>query len=138
MANYHDFLRQVPLFAGLDDHELDAVDRTTTELNFPAGRVLLHEGRLAHEMFVVLDGTLEVTRDGEYIADIDTGGFAGEMALLSHSHRSSTVTAKTDVRLIHIDGREFATLLHEVPDIARKMLPVVASRVADSTDHHTH
>ena len=127
MTNYHDFLRQVPLFSGLDDHELDAVDRTSTELDFEAGRTLLTQGRLAHEMFVVLEGTLEVVRDGEHIADIEAGGFAGEMALLSHSHRNSTVVAKTDVRVIHIDGREFATLLREVPDIARKMLPVVAS-----------
>ncbi|HSB85569.1 MAG TPA: cyclic nucleotide-binding domain-containing protein, partial [Ilumatobacteraceae bacterium] len=79
---FHDHLREIPLFADLDDDELDAVARVATELDLPAGRVLMREGEFAHEMLVIITGTLEVTRDGEHIADIGPGGFAGEMALL--------------------------------------------------------
>jgi CRP-like cAMP-binding protein len=136
MSNYHDYLRKVPLFASLDEDELDAVDRTATNLTYEAGRILVYQGRLAHEMFVVMSGTLEVTRDGEHVADIEAGGFAGEMALLAHSHRGATVTAKTDVSVVHIDGREFSNLLREVPQIAVKMLPVIAGRVEDTIDSH--
>lgn len=133
---YHDELRKVPLFADLRADELDALAQTATGLRFEAGKVLMREGQVAHEMFVVLSGTLEVTRGGEHVADIGPGGFAGEMALLTHSHRTSTVTATTDVALLHIDGRSFSTLLEEVPQIAVRMLPVVASRVEASFDHH--
>lgn len=135
---YHDNLRKVPLFADLDDDELDAVGRAATELRFEPGRVLMKEGQIAHEMVVVVDGTLEVTRDGEHIADIGPGGFAGEMALLTGAARNSTVTAKTDIVVIHIDGRSFSTLLEDVPQIAVKMLPVVAARVTAASDHHSH
>lgn len=136
-SSYHDQLREVPLFAGLRSDELDALGRTATELRFEAGKTLMREGDLAHEMFVVISGTLEVTRHGQHIADIGPGGFAGEMALLTHTHRTSTVTTRTDVVALHIDGRSFSILLEEVPQIAVRMLPVVASRVTSSSDLHS-
>ena len=135
---YHDHLQQVPLFAGLTHPELDAVGQTATELDYEAGRVLMRQGARAHEMFVVMSGSVEVSRDGEHIADVGSGGFVGEMALLNHGPRSSTVTAKTDVVVLHIDGREFGTLLDRVPEIAVKMLPIIAARVVENSDHHSH
>ena len=98
----------------------------------------MKEGEVAHDMVVVLEGTLEVTRDGEHIADIGPGGFAGEMALLTRTTRNSTVRAKTPISVLHIDGRSFSSLLEDVPQIAVKMLPVVAGRVTANSDHHSH
>ena len=135
---YHAHLREVPLFAGLDDDELDELGRTATELDYEAGKTLMRQGERAHEMFVVIEGTVEVTRDGEHIAEVTSGGFVGEMAVLAHGSRSSTVTATTDVDVLHIDGRELGTLLQRVPSIAVKMLPIVARRVVENSDHHSH
>ena len=135
---YHAHLREVPLFAELEDDELDAVGRTATELRLEPGKILMKEGEVAHDMVVVREGTLEVTRDGEHIADIGPGGFAGEMALLTRTTRNSTVRAKTSISVLHIDGRSFSSLLENVPQIAVKMLPVVASRVTANSDHHSH
>jgi CRP/FNR family transcriptional regulator, cyclic AMP receptor protein len=136
--SHHEHLRQVPLFANLDVKELDAVGLTATELDYKSGKVLMREGDRAHEMFVVVEGEVEVTQDGEHIADVGPGGFVGEMALLAHTTRNSTVTTKTNAVLLHIDGREFGTLLENVPSIASKMLPVVAGRVIENSDSHTH
>jgi CRP-like cAMP-binding protein len=135
--SYHDYLKQVPLFADLDRAELDRVAQAATDLDLDAGNVLMREGTMANEMVVLVEGLLEVTRDGEHIADIGPGGFAGEMALLTHSHRNSTVTTKTACSVLHIDGRAFNALLAEVPEIAVKMLPVVASRVTANSSHHS-
>lgn len=131
---YHEYLKKVPLFADLDDEELDEVGTRATDVNMKAGAVIMREGSTAHEMVIVAKGTLEVTRDGEHVADIGPGGFAGEMALITRTHRNSTVTAKTDVELLHIDGRDFAGLLQDVPRIAVKMLPVIVQRVAPHDD----
>jgi CRP/FNR family transcriptional regulator, cyclic AMP receptor protein len=130
--SYHDQLRKVPLFADLDRADLDRVGQVSTELQIPAGEHLMREGELAHEMFVVLDGTLEVTRDGQPVATIGPGDFAGEMALLTRAARNSTVTATSDVRVLHIDGRAFGELLHKAPHIAVTMLPIVARRASPS------
>ena len=107
---YHNHLVSVPLFADLDESELDSVAAITTELNFSAGTALMNEGAGAHEMVVVVDGTLEVTRAGEHVADIGPGGFAGEMAVLTHARRDATVTAKSDIKALHLDGRALARL----------------------------
>lgn len=136
--SYHDHLTQVPLFSDLDSDDLDVVAKATTELDLKAGYTLIREGETAHEMFVVASGTLEVSRGGEHVADIGPGGFAGEMALLTHARRDATVTAKTDVRVLHIDGRSFGGVLEEAPMIAVKMLPIVAARVIDNSTEHTH
>lgn len=134
---YHDHLKSVPLFADLDADELDAVAAITTQLEIKQGSTIITEGASAHEMFVVISGTLEVTRGGQHVADIGAGGFAGEMALLTHARRDATVTAKTDTTVLHLDGRSFGGMLEEAPMVAVKMLPVVAARVIDnSTSHH--
>jgi CRP-like cAMP-binding protein len=135
---YHAHLREVPLFAELDDDQLDAVGRTATEFRLEPGKILMTEGEIAHDMVVVLEGTLEVTRNGAHIADIGPGGFAGEMALLTRTTRNSTVRAKTPISVLHIDGRSFSSLLEDVPQIAVRMLPVVAGRVTANSDHHSH
>lgn len=132
---YHEYLRQVPLFADLGSAEIEAVARAATELPIPAGRVLMREGDPGHEMYVVLEGTLSVTRDGEHVADIERGGFAGEMALLTQHRRDATVTAATAVRVLHIDGRSFSNLLQAAPHLAVNMLPIVAARVVHSRRH---
>jgi CRP-like cAMP-binding protein len=132
---YHQYLKQVPLFSDLDDDELDEVAQKATDLDLKAGSVIMREGSTAHEMVIVVNGTLEVTRGDEHIADIGPGGFAGEMALISRAHRNSTVTAKTDVALLHIDGRDFAALLEDVPRVAVKMLPIIVNRFQPPPQH---
>jgi len=131
---YHDHLKVVPLFADLDEDELDVVARCATQLDYPPGKVLMTEGGSAHEMFVVVEGEVEVTRGGEHIADLGPGSFAGEMALLTHTHRNSTVTTKTAASVLHLDGRGFTAVLRDVPTIAAKMLPIIASRVTSNSD----
>jgi CRP/FNR family cyclic AMP-dependent transcriptional regulator len=132
---YHEHLRKVPMLAGLDSKELDEVISISTDLNVPADRVLITEGSNAQEMIIVVDGNLEVTRDGQHVANIGPGGFAGELALLTDSRRNATVAATTDSRVLHVRGGAFDVLLKRVPLIAVKMLPVVAARVYDSDDH---
>jgi CRP/FNR family transcriptional regulator, cyclic AMP receptor protein len=131
-------LKSVPLFADLDDHELDLVDRSVTEVNVRAGHVLMQEGQTAHEMVVVVDGSLDVVRGGEHVATLGPGDFAGEMALLAHSHRHATVTATADSKLLVIEGREFLSVVTDAPHLAVKMLPIVAQRVVENTENYTH
>ncbi len=133
--SYNEHLRAVPLFADLTDSDLDVIGGAATDLQLQAGKVVMREGAMAHEMIVVISGTLEVTKGGQFVADIGPGGIAGEMALLTDAHRHATVTAKTDVRAIHIDGRQFHDVLERAPQIAVKMLPIVASRVVADSEH---
>jgi CRP-like cAMP-binding protein len=116
------------MFEPLDRHDLDLIASRATLLDFDAGRVLLREGANAHEMMIIVSGTVDVTRGGEHIAEIGSGGFFGEMAVLTEGRRNSTVTTSSHVELLHLTGSAFADLLQEVPEIAVKMLPQIAAR----------
>ncbi|MEM1332243.1 MAG: cyclic nucleotide-binding domain-containing protein [Actinomycetota bacterium] len=134
---YHDHLRTVPLFADLDDHDLDVVGGATTELTISAGTTLMKSGSTAREMVIVLDGEISIVIDGAEVATVGPGGFAGEMGLLTDAPRNADVTAATDVTVIHLDSRSFDGVLEEAPQIAVKMLPVVAQRCLAAGGRHT-
>ncbi|WP_051063502.1 cyclic nucleotide-binding domain-containing protein [Ilumatobacter nonamiensis] len=127
--DYHQYLKAVPLFANVDDDDLDVIGAAVTELSFDGGEVLMRAGSSAREMVIVLEGQLSVLFGDTEIATIDAGGFAGEMGLLAGMPRNATVTAKVPTRLLHIDSRSFDNVLNEAPQIAVAMLPIVAKRV---------
>lgn len=129
-------LRSVPLFADLSRGELQQLGRVTTELQLAPGEVIIRQGDVARDMFVVADGTLEVTRDGAHVALVDAGGFVGETGLLTGDRRNATVTAVSDAVVFHIDGRALDHVLDQAPRIGVKMLRAVSRRHA-TRDHST-
>ncbi|CAN5348636.1 hypothetical protein BH23ACT9_BH23ACT9_21660 [soil metagenome] len=77
-------------------------------LQVPAGWPLAVEGDKGVVAYVVLAGTLTVTRDGEEIGRIGPGELAGELALLRQERRNATLTAATPVEVIALDEDSFA------------------------------
>jgi CRP-like cAMP-binding protein len=125
-------LANVPLFVGLSKKQLRLVSQLARELEQPAGTVLIEQGEVGHEFFVVVQGELEVSRDGRVVGTHGPGGYAGEIALLEQRPRIATVIAKTRVKLEVIDQREFAGLLEEMPELARQVRAVAADRIANA------
>jgi signal-transduction protein with cAMP-binding, CBS, and nucleotidyltransferase domain len=65
-----EFLRKVPLFAGCSKGELRKLASIADELDMREGTVLTREGRSAQEFFVLVDGTVSVTKNGRKLADL--------------------------------------------------------------------
>jgi CRP/FNR family transcriptional regulator, cyclic AMP receptor protein len=124
-------LSKVPLFAGLGPGELTQIGRLADEVSVPEGKVLTKEGGAGHEFFVILDGTVEVTKGGKVINSMGEGEFFGELALLGNVPRAATVTASTPTRLLVVGHREFTSLLDAQPAIREKVLRSVAHWIAD-------
>src|SRR5512134_3182167 len=93
-----DALSRAPLFEGLSKKELSRLAAATDDLQVEAGTVLCREGRIGHEFFVIVEGDAEVTKDGRRITMRSGGDFVGEIALLSTTKRTATVTATTPLR----------------------------------------
>jgi CRP-like cAMP-binding protein len=127
-----DLLRAVPLFAGCSGKELGQISTLGDELHQPAGSRLIAEGAKGREFFVLVDGTVEVRRKGRKVCTFESGDFFGEIALLTDSPRTATVTATTPVRLLVISGQSFRRLLAETPSIQAKVLAALAERMAPS------
>ena len=124
-----DLLSKVPLFAGLSKSQLGQLATVADEIDFPAGKVLIHEGDSGREFFVVLEGEAEIRRKGRKLETQRKGDFFGEIALVSKVPRVATVTAVTPMRVLVIRGQEFDALLKRVPVIALRVLEAVADRL---------
>jgi CRP/FNR family transcriptional regulator, cyclic AMP receptor protein len=124
-----DLLRRVPLFAGCTKAELREVAISSDEIDLPAGRVLTREGRRGREFFVLVSGTAEVTRNGKTLANLHSGDWFGEIALLTHTPRTATVTATSPVQVLVITDRSFKRVVETMPRIALKVLASVGQRL---------
>ena len=124
-----DRIREVPLFADCSRAELEAIARVTDELSLQEGRVLMKQGAPGRELVIVLDGEVAIDRDGERVAKRGGGDFFGEIALVTGSPRTATVTAATELRVLVLDGLSFDRLLRDVPAIAVKVMKAVADRL---------
>jgi CRP-like cAMP-binding protein len=124
-----DLIAKVPLFAGLSKSQLGQVASIADEIDLPADKVLIRQGERGREFYVLLDGEVEVTRDGKSLATRRAGEFFGEIALVSSLPRVATVTTRKPVRALVIRDVEFRALLQRTPAIALKVLSAVADRL---------
>jgi CRP/FNR family cyclic AMP-dependent transcriptional regulator len=124
-----DAIARVPLFAGCSKRELQQIAHIADEIDLPAGKVLCKQGAPGREFFVLLEGEVAVTRDGDRVDAMGAGNFFGEISLVSKAPRNATVTATTPLRVLVIVDRDFRALLKESPEIAAKVLGALAERL---------
>jgi CRP-like cAMP-binding protein len=116
-----DLLRALPLFADLDDGQLDRLAAATTEFDAPAGQTLIERGRPGSGMFVLEQGQA-VVEAPEGARELGPGDVFGERALLGEDiERTARVRAKTDVRCLAIARPEIERLLAEEPRVADRL-----------------
>jgi CRP/FNR family cyclic AMP-dependent transcriptional regulator len=128
-------LKGAPLFEGLSRKELVQLARVCEDLEVKPGKVLCKEGQIGHEFFVIIDGKVQVTRQGRRVRTMSNGEFMGEVALVTDMPRTATVTAETPVRLFVLTDRDFRGVLNKNPNVERKVLRALARRLAEtSTD----
>ena len=124
-----DSLRRAPLFSDLSKSELETLARRTEDLEVEAGKVLCREGEPAMEFFVIIEGEVEVSRDGRPIRTLGEGDFFGEIALLEDMPRTATVTAKTPLRFFVLTRQSFWSMVDHSPEVERKLLRALARRI---------
>jgi CRP/FNR family cyclic AMP-dependent transcriptional regulator len=110
-------LKSVPFFGNLKKKDLELVAQQCDEIDVPAGKALARQGELGDEFFVIEEGTAEVTRDGQRIAELGPGDFFGEMALLEADRRNATVTAATPMTVIVMTRASFRAMHRSMPQL---------------------
>jgi len=129
-------LRSVPLFSECTPKELEIVVNNSTEKTVKAGTVLIEQGRVGREAFVILEGSATVKRNGKKIGTAKAGAIVGELSLLDGGPRTATVTTDTDTRLLVISDRGMKNTIEFIPAIGRKLLKALAGRVRDLDRAH--
>lgn len=132
MDQKESMLSAVPLFAGLGHGEVEDIARLADEVDVAAGKVLATQGAPGHEFFIIVDGSVEISKDGMPVRTLGAGEFFGEMAMLGRIPRTATATATAPTRLLVVGHREFTALLVDHPKIQEHVLRTVAGWVAES------
>jgi CRP-like cAMP-binding protein len=129
-----DALRHCPLFRGLSRGDLVQLAKVTEDLEVEAGKVLAREGEIGQEFFVIVDGEVSVTKDGEEIRTLGPGDFFGEIALLQDVRRTATVMAKTPLRFFVLTRQGFRSLVSHQPQIEEQVRQAAEERAGAKDD----
>lgn len=128
-----EFLRQLPLFVGLKEPDLDRLSEAAEPMVIEKGHLLIEEGEPADSLYVVLDGEFEVTKrvgDEEVVLSVRRAGeVIGEISLLDQSPRSATVRALRKSRVLMVSQAAFQQVLACSPSAVAAVLQSVTSRL---------
>jgi predicted RND superfamily exporter protein len=132
----------IPLFRGLSSFQCRLAALIATIREVPAGQTLLKAGEPGREMFLVLDGALEIAvrrPDGrrQVINVCRRGDVIGEVGFF-HQRRSADVDVVQDARLLRLTQKNMEALTGRYPRIAAKVLrnlgAIMAQRLSNTTD----
>jgi cAMP-dependent protein kinase regulator len=121
-------LKRIPLFSDASDDELSQVATFAESKEVSEGTEVISEGGFSRELMAIEDGTAEVTRDGERIADLGPGDIFGEQGMLDDDLRSATVTATSPLKLITMGHFEVKRLKRNAPDVYRRIEELIEQR----------
>jgi CRP/FNR family transcriptional regulator, cyclic AMP receptor protein len=124
-----DALRRCPFFADLSRNELLGLAKASEDMEVEEGKVLTREGESGREFFVIVEGEVVVTKDGNEIRRLGPGDFFGEIALIEDTPRTATVTATAPLRFFVLTRQSFRSLLAHQPELERKVNQALEERL---------
>jgi CRP/FNR family cyclic AMP-dependent transcriptional regulator len=123
-----DRLKAIPLFAGLNRKERRALAPRADEVELEQGRVIVREGEWAYEFFAIEDGTAEVRRGEQLLAELGPGDFFGEMGLVGDTRRNANVIASSPLKVVVMTAQAFRQTSRELPEVAAKIRAAIEER----------
>ncbi len=123
-------LRELALFSGLSRRELTKVAKLVDRIDLPAGYTFIREGGSGREFFLIADGAVSVSRDGQPLAALEAGAWVGEIALMSDSARTATVATHTPTQLFVATERGFRELVTGWKTVAGRLERSLAERTS--------
>ncbi len=126
-------LAAVPIFASLGGEEKRALAANAMSGLYAEGTPVVRQGASGASMFVVARGEVVVTLepDGQEVAKIGSGGYFGEMSLLTGAPRNATVKTTQDSEIIEITADAFRLFVLANPAAVEQVGAAVAARRAE-------
>jgi len=130
-------LKSLQMFRYLSYKELVRVMNITETTECEKDQNIFTEGDQGDGMYIVLDGSIRMHRDGQTVAELGKGQHFGEMSLVDRSKRSLTATCSAEGRLLEIRRKDFYAIIKKEPPLAVKLLwsfvQVLAERLRKTT-----
>ncbi len=136
----YDLLRRIPLFADLDQSELELVNKVVEHRKCGKNELIIFEDDVGNALFVIKTGRVKISNispDGSeaILAILGEGDFFGELAVIDGLSRSASVTSIDDIELLMLRREDFMEILGKIPKISITLLIELAGRIRKS-DHH--
>lgn len=126
-------LNSFDFFAGLSSRDMAFIATNCKELTVPSGSVLIHQGQVGKDVYLLEEGSVRVFRGQpelpQVLAVLDAPAIVGEMALLDKERiRTSSVMALTDLRLLSIPISSFLVFVGVYPTLKERLRRLVDTR----------
>ena len=126
-------LEKVPIFASLTERQLRSLAKDTYGRVYKEGESVVKQGEKGIGFFLILDGGVEVRKDGRRVASLSTGDFFGEMALFREQPRTADVVAVRPTRCLVLSRWEFWGFAADNARLLRGMMEVIVRRLGDTS-----
>lgn len=97
--------------------------------NYKPGEFIFREQEEGDCMYVIMEGTVQVSSGGKNLSVMEKGDIFGDMALIDNSRRSADVTALTECCIASLDAYAFRFLIEKIPDFTFDLLRIMAIRL---------
>lgn len=133
-------LRNVTMFAGLDDDQLMVLEQHVSARRYPKNAVVISEGDDANALYVILEGEVKVYLSNDEGKEIiintqGPGDHFGELALIDDSPRSASVMTTQPSHLAVMSKADFRDALARFPDISLSLIRELTRRVRDLSEN---
>jgi serine phosphatase RsbU (regulator of sigma subunit) len=118
----------------LSPQELDLFRNSPDVKYLPAGEVLITEGEPGREMYILLDGVIDISAKGRPLDRLYAGTVLGEMAMIDDQPRSATATTAIDCCVLAIDRTRFRELVQQYPALATRVMSIMSHRLRRLVD----
>ena len=123
------FLQNVDVFGEVPSEDLAYLAAITEEVHYAAGEEIFRENSPSDALFLVLEGSVTLNRDGKQITQAGAKEAFGTWALFDQAPRVVTATAVSDSHLLRIDREDFYDLLSDHVEITQGVFKTVVKRM---------
>ena len=130
-------LRNVPLFAGLEEGELEKLSKVAMRRRVERNAFVVRSGEDTDSLYILLTGRAKVTNTDEegreiILAWLGQGEFFGEMGLIDGSPRSANVVAVEPCELLCLSKEAFQRCLQDNFQVAQKLMQILVRRLREA------
>ncbi len=123
-------LGSLELFGNLDYLEILELMEHFEERHAAGGEVIFQEGSIGSELYVIVDGSVEIRVKGRLLRILEKGSHFGEFALIDQQPRSATIRTREPTHLLVLTQEQFERLKKENPSKALAFYEVIAKRLS--------
>lgn len=119
-TRYEAFLVKVPILSELKKLEVSEIADALKPVEYKAGDTVIEQGGEGDNFYIIEQGAVDFIKDGEKMGDATSGGFFGEIALLTQEKRAVAVTCTSDSTLLCLDRKTFVRVMGPLDDVLKR------------------